>query len=168
MRRDPKALTDECKSRKRSEETRARISAALKGNQHRAGKTFGPLSEETKKKISDAQRGKHSRNTKTLGRYTNPQGYVVLSMHRGHPLAGPTGEVLEHRFVLYNMIGPGMHQCHWCERELHWGGRESGSIRADHLNGDCHDNRPENLVASCHRCNIKRGKAGNPIDWSLK
>lgn len=97
-----------------------------------------------------------------------PQGYVALTGKQEHPLSTKKGQVLEHRFVLYEMVGPGEHPCHWCGRMLNWDGKgnRSTSIRADHLNGDRRNNSPENLVVSCHRCNIARGYAGDPIDWS--
>lgn len=87
-------------------------------------------------------------------------GYVYVYAP-GHPLAskGKIPKVAEHRQVLYDAIGPGPHPCHWgCGRiDLQWGG--IGGIHADHLNDDASDNRRENLVVSCQRCNNARAAA---------
>lgn len=79
-------------------------------------------------------------------------GYVFLS-GQDHPLSR-RGAVYEHRKVLYDKIGPGVHQCYWCSRDLEWGGR--GGLQADHLDGDRLNNNPDNLVPSCTGCNMKR------------
>jgi hypothetical protein len=85
-----------------------------------------------------------------------------LSGQQGHPLAGPTGNLFEHRKVLYDAIGPGPHPCHWnplshCENTaLEWGGLHG--INVDHLNDTPDDNRLENLVVSCLRCNWGRNR----------
>jgi hypothetical protein len=73
-------------------------------------------------------------------------------------MAWKNGEVLEHRRVLYDAIGPGPHECHWsgisgCGKVLEWGG--TGGIQADHLDGDKLNNDPTNLVPSCLGCNRK-------------
>lgn len=96
---------------------------------------------------------------------------------RSHVLASPDGRVSVHRVVLYEKIGPGTHPCHWCQRPVTWvtrrrtdGGRES-DLMADHLNGDCRNNNPDNLVPACSFCNVLRGwvakwerLTGRPID----
>jgi ssDNA-binding Zn-finger/Zn-ribbon topoisomerase 1 len=83
---------------------------------------------------------------------------------KDHPLAaGKHGRVATHRYVLYEKLGPGPHPCHWCGIEINWttGGNgpgcPAGALVADHVNGDPHDNRPENLVAACNACNTLRG-----------
>lgn len=77
---------------------------------------------------------------------------------KGHPLAMKNGRVYEHRFVLYNEIGEGPHACYWCETEVDWLPKgDPRELHPDHLNGDGGDNRPENLVPSCRRCNVLRG-----------
>lgn len=82
---------------------------------------------------------------------------------RSHPLAMPDGRVAVHRKVLYGKIGPGTHPCNWCQRPVTWtlrtrseGGREA-DLMADHLDGNCRNNRPANLVPSCSFCNVLRG-----------
>ena len=72
-----------------------------------------------------------------------------------HPLADSSGYVFEHRAVLYDKIGPGVHPCHWCGRELIW--REG--LEVDHIDFDRANNAPANLVPSCHRCNTGRAMA---------
>lgn len=91
-------------------------------------------------------------------RRISKQGYVVLRYQYGHPLASHHGELLEHRKVLYEKIGPGEHPCYWCGKLRSWGG--SQGIHADHLDDDRLNNDPENLVPSCKRCNGRRGKGG--------
>lgn len=86
-----------------------------------------------------------------------------MTSSTGHPLAGGAGNVTEHRFVLFEKIGPGSHPCHWCGMSVKWTSRElafANQLQVDHVNGDRLDNSPENLVPSCPRCNIRRG---NPI-----
>lgn len=80
-----------------------------------------------------------------------------------HPLASKTGKVLVARLVLYEKLGPGPHPCHWCSEIVEWTafrdgrGCRKGTLAADHLDGDKHNNEPENLVAACNDCNTLRG-----------
>lgn len=76
---------------------------------------------------------------------------------KGHPLAHANGRAYEHRVVLYDLIGPGPHPCHWCGELVEWLPKGApGELQPDHLNDDGGDNRPENLVPSCRRCNTTR------------
>jgi hypothetical protein len=81
----------------------------------------------------------------------------------GHPLANSDGRILAYRLTLYERIGPGPHPCHWCGDELQWiarVGRESSGkadLLADHLDGDPTNSASDNLVPSCHACNVLRG-----------
>lgn len=74
----------------------------------------------------------------------------------GHPTAHGDGRVRIHRAVLFDKIGPGVHACHWCEREIEWFATGSRGIAADHLDRNTWNNDPANLVASCPGCNASR------------
>jgi hypothetical protein len=81
-----------------------------------------------------------------------------------HPLSDAVrGRVPVHRKVLYDIIGPGTHPCHWCQKPVTWGltGTKSGSLIVDHIDDDGSNNEPGNLVPSCHRCNVTRGATVN-------
>ena len=88
-------------------------------------------------------------------------GYRVLPAP-GHPLATRLGRVFEHRMVLYAKIGPGEHPCHWCGRAVNWDRKENAgdaTLIADHLDEDTLNNDRANLVPSCWKCNVNRGKS---------
>ena len=79
----------------------------------------------------------------------------------GHPLSHADGQVYTHRFVLYNKIGPGDHNCHWCQKQISWDGKGIKSIVADHLDDDTQNNDPRNLTPSCRMCNSERAIRAN-------
>lgn len=87
-------------------------------------------------------------------------GYLQTSID--HPIANH-GQVLVHRAILYDEIGPGVHPCHWCGELVEW--RVAGQDHAptyprlivDHVDNDPLNNVPDNLVPACDPCNIKRG-----------
>jgi hypothetical protein len=88
--------------------------------------------------------------------------YAMMLIPASHPFAfdgQPTTanrvRVYAHRLILWQTLGPGQHPCHWCGRPLDWE-PGFGGITTDHLNDDPRDNRPENLVVSCHGCNSGR------------
>jgi 5-methylcytosine-specific restriction endonuclease McrA len=77
---------------------------------------------------------------------------------KGHPMAMKNGRAYEHRKVLFDDIGHGIHHCHWCGTEVEWTTKgDPRELHPDHLNGDGSDNRLENLVPACRRCNAARG-----------
>lgn len=83
-------------------------------------------------------------------------------LRRGHPLADKYNRLWEHRAVLYDSIGPGPARCHYCQLALSWSVDkfDPSALQVDHLNARRDDNRPENLVPCCRRCNVARGQAG--------
>lgn len=78
----------------------------------------------------------------------------------GHPLADSQGRVLEHRFVVYEALGPGPHPCHWCGTDLHWDRRPiehpTSALCIDHIDHNRLNNDLANLVPSCLSCNSRR------------
>jgi hypothetical protein len=85
---------------------------------------------------------------------------------RGHPLCPPSGRVPEHRILLWDKIGPGSHPCHWCSISVEWSTRRTaeGCLTVDHVDGDPRNNAPENLVPSCHSCNVTRARDRRFVD----
>lgn len=82
-------------------------------------------------------------------------------MPLSHPLAQHCGKgygkVYEHRLALFNKIGPGEHQCHWCSKLIYWRKDcRADAIVVDHLDENKWNNKPDNLVPSCRRCNAQR------------
>lgn len=88
----------------------------------------------------------------------NSSGYEKVLKH-GHPLSDSQGRVFVHRFNLYNIIGSGLHKCHWCGKKVNWELTYPESVDAlivDHIDRDKLNNDPCNLVPSCQSCNSKR------------
>ena len=86
----------------------------------------------------------------------------------GHPIAPPSGVLATARVILYDAIGAGPHQCHWCEKQIDWlpglGLKSANSIVVDHLDHDPTNDVVENLVPSCNACNAHRRASGkSPI-----
>lgn len=90
-------------------------------------------------------------------RTLHSSGYVVVT-RKGHPLAARYGLLFEHRVALFDVIGPGAHACHWCGNIVAWGVKGLRQLVVDHLDSDKVNNDPDNLVASCQRCNVRRGQ----------
>lgn len=85
--------------------------------------------------------------------------YYWMLNRRGHVLAGATGQVFEHRLVLFERIGPGWHTCHWCGCPVMWAVKHyqwEAALVVDHLDDDGFNNDPSNLVPSCKPCNRRR------------
>ena len=85
--------------------------------------------------------------------------YKRVSLPKGHPLL-PNGShsVPEHRLLLWDLIGPGAHPCHYCGVKVEWRPNSrtaTGSLTVDHQDRNPLNNAPENLVPSCQSCNSK-------------
>lgn len=83
--------------------------------------------------------------------YETKAGYRKL-LRKGHALSDSSGQVFEHRYVLHAARPVGPYGCFWCGKVLDW-----DTLVVDHLNENKSDNRLENLVCSCNRCNRARG-----------
>jgi len=93
-------------------------------------------------------------SSKRKFKIANSNGYVLLAAD-AHPLMAdkPSGSrVYEHRVVFFDAHGGGIHTCHWCNASINF-----DDMHVDHLNAVTDDNRIENLVAACPRCNKSRG-----------
>lgn len=101
------------------------------------------VSEESRKKLG-------WRRGLGVGFYHDSDGYKILTQQPKHFLSN-SGNIAEHRLVLFEKIGEGEHPCHWCGKTLFWWGVPK--LTTDHLDGDVVNNVPENLVPSCFGCN---------------
>lgn len=92
---------------------------------------------------------------KTAGRTRSRYRQIYAPQH---PLASKGGKVYEHRTVLFDAIGSGVHPCHWCSTPLTWGVGHAAvdQIEVDHLDNDGFNNELDNLVPSCRVCNGRR------------
>lgn len=86
-------------------------------------------------------------------------GYLIVRAPN-HPLATAAGYVRVHRLVLYASIGPGAHPCHWCQQLVYWDKQwprdGDDALLVDHVDRNRQNNDLENLVPSCHSCNVSR------------
>lgn len=106
--------------------------------------------------VARAKQSFCSRTCKSKGDWQTQPVQRRMMKRPEHPIAPPGGIVSETRLILYDKIGPGPHQCHWCNRKIDWKPGEGpihGALVADHLDSDGHNNDPENIVASCQPCN---------------
>ena len=134
------------KGKKKSPEHKEALGRSAKGRRH---------TEEWKQHEREAKRGIRSQTGEVALGYCFIEGYKVFTGVYDHPLSSTQGHLPEHRMVLYEKIGPGPHNCHWCDKEVSWGGKQG--LCADHLDDDRSNNDPENLVPSCYLCNWRRG-----------
>lgn len=91
-------------------------------------------------------------------------GYMARNC-KGHPVAAKGGVLYQHREVLWNAIGDGIHQCFWCGQDVEWMVKGKRKLVVDHLDGNKANNDLPNLKQSCHLCNSNRGLFQN---WVMK
>lgn len=85
-------------------------------------------------------------------RRVHSAGYICLFLP-DHPLANSTGDVYEHRFVMYKKYGENIPPCEICGASTSW---HPYTTHIDHINKVKDDNREENLRVLCNACNSKR------------
>lgn len=78
-------------------------------------------------------------------------GYIQVRKP-GHPTASVNGFAFEHRMLLWDKIGPGAHNCHYCSKSIMW----HVDLECDHLDHNRSNNNLENLVPCCEECNRAR------------
>jgi hypothetical protein len=83
-------------------------------------------------------------------------GYLTIAA-QGHPVSDSNGQAYVHRKVLFDAIGEGVHQCHWCKSEIEWLVKCNRKLVVDHLDGKKDNNDRANLVPACNKCNANRG-----------
>jgi len=86
------------------------------------------------------------------GNLIHSAGYL-LEAAPGHPRALGGYRAYQHRVVFTDVHGEGPFECHWCGVAACW-----DDMHVDHLDDDKQNNAPGNLVASCPKCNQKRGR----------
>lgn len=86
----------------------------------------------------------------------NASGYEIV-YEPEHPLAMVSGQVLVHRKVLWEKLGPGSHPCDICGVSLEWTHDDQRvRLAVDHIDNDILNNDPANLRATCQPCNVRR------------
>lgn len=82
-------------------------------------------------------------------------GYL-MEYNPEHPLGG--AQILQHRRVLYDAIGPGSHSCHLCGAAVTWGAERPDRLIVDHLDRNRANNDPANLRPICDACSDRQGR----------
>ncbi len=84
--------------------------------------------------------------------WVSSNGYIV-KYNPSHPLARGTGDILEHREVLYNSVGEKTPDCDICGCPTSW---EIYKYHVDHIDKDKKNNDISNLRMLCNSCNVGR------------
>ena len=86
-----------------------------------------------------------------------PEGYIKSGKDA-------FGEAYVHRQVGRIKYPEDEQECHWCTQPVFWDEEKTSkyTLIIDHIDEDRANNDPANLVASCQRCNLRRGK-GLPV-----
>lgn len=89
------------------------------------------------------------------GDLTHNGGDYLLTYAPDHPLRSPGScRVYAHRIAYYERHGQGPFNCFHCGQMVTW-----ATMHVDHLDDNPQNNSPENLAASCPKCNQRRGLA---------
>lgn len=159
--------SDECHKKRQAQWSREDIKRRKEKNNICIIKGCRKTAVRTRNTLCEAHYYQNRRtgsfNKKIYPKTADHGSYVrILGSHvQNHPMRSKKSNMLyEHRMVAYDSRNGICDDCFWCGKELTW---ESCVI--DHLNEDKHDNRPDNLLVSCPRCNRGRGAMLNLISY---
>lgn len=94
--------------------------------------------------------------------YTDKSTGYEIYVGYEHPGALSCGITRYHRIVLWDKIGPGIHACHWCGRDVYWDRLITEdwytTLVVDHVDWNKSNNDPDNLVPACNACNVSKDR----------
>jgi hypothetical protein len=94
--------------------------------------------------------GTYERAVKRMDRRQDARGYWQMYMPE-HPLADSTGQVWEHRKIVYERYGDNLPPCELCGKPVTW-----KTVHIDHEDENRSNNDPKNLRPLCRGCNVSR------------
>lgn len=68
-----------------------------------------------------------------------------------------------HRIVGREKYPDEEQECTWCLRPVIWDEKGPYELIIDHVDHDRGNNRPDNLVPACPRCNLRRRPGVDPV-----